>query len=135
MFEKNQFFVIEMESPLEKDEYVTTLEFSGAYVDDMRGMYKASFEYKNGTESWVSNSTQRQHHSILLSFVQVKPTDSKVDYEALAYPGFCNMKRLLDGMLVYRRVISKLAGIYSYLWMERGTIKMSCQRAQHSVPG
>ena len=51
MFEKNQFFVIEMESPLEKDEYVTTLEFSGAYVDDMRGMYKASFEYKNGTES------------------------------------------------------------------------------------
>ena len=78
MFEKNQFFVIEMESPLEKDEYVTTLEFSGAYVDDMRGMYKASFEYKNGTESWVSNSTQIQHHSILLSFVRVKLTDSKV---------------------------------------------------------
>lgn len=51
MFEKNQFFVIEMESPLEKDQYVTTLEFSGAYVDDMRGMYKASFKYKNGTES------------------------------------------------------------------------------------
>ena len=51
MFEKNQFFVIEMESSLEKDQYVTTLEFSGAYVDDMRGMYKASFKYKNGTES------------------------------------------------------------------------------------
>lgn len=54
MFEKNQFFVIEMESPLEKDQYVTTLEFSGAYVDDMRGMYKASFKYKNGTESLFS---------------------------------------------------------------------------------
>ena len=51
MFEKNQFFVIEMESPLEKDRYVTALEFSGAYVDDMRGMYKASFRYKNGSES------------------------------------------------------------------------------------
>lgn len=51
IFEKNQFLVIELESSLDKDRYITTVEFSGEYADNMRGMYKASFKYKNGTES------------------------------------------------------------------------------------
>lgn len=78
MFEKNQFLVLEMESPLDRDRYVTTLEFSGAYVADMRGMYKASFKYKNGTESWVYNSTERQHFKFLLSFARVQILNSNI---------------------------------------------------------
>ena len=95
MFEKNQFFVIEMESPLEKDRYVTALEFSGAYVDDMRGMYKASFKYKNGTESWVCNSTQREQCNVLLSFVEANwlivkcAYSTQVAHQAGAHSGFC----------------------------------------------
>lgn len=50
-FEKNQFLVIVLESSIDKGMYVITSEFSGEYAADLRGMYKASFKYKNGTDS------------------------------------------------------------------------------------
>ncbi|KAJ7393673.1 hypothetical protein OS493_003330 [Desmophyllum pertusum] len=53
-FEKNQFLVIELESPLDKGRYITTVEYSGKYSDDLRGMYKSSFIDKNGNESLFS---------------------------------------------------------------------------------
>ncbi|KAM7449822.1 hypothetical protein ABFA07_002475 [Porites harrisoni] len=58
-FEKNQFLVIVLESSIDKGMYVITSEFSGEYAADLRGMYKASFKYKNGTYSHFS-ATQFQ---------------------------------------------------------------------------
>ena len=57
---------------------------------------------------------------------------SLVAYQAGAYPGTLNMKRLvvfltpLDGMLVRRRFTpsSKFAGTHLYTWKKRGTMRL-----------
>ncbi|KAK2565369.1 Glutamyl aminopeptidase [Acropora cervicornis] len=50
-FDKNQFLVIELESPLDQGTYITTVEYSGKYSADLRGLYKSSYRNKNGVES------------------------------------------------------------------------------------
>ncbi|PFX22347.1 Thyrotropin-releasing hormone-degrading ectoenzyme [Stylophora pistillata] len=53
-FRKNQFLVTELESSLDIGQYTTTLEYSGEYGKDLRGMYKSSFIDKNGKESFFT---------------------------------------------------------------------------------
>ena len=50
-FDKNHFHVIELESSLDQGVYITTVEYSGKYSDDLRGLYKAYFWDKNGNKS------------------------------------------------------------------------------------
>ena len=133
-----------MESPLEKDRYVTTLEFSGAYVDDMRGMYKASFKYKNGTESWVCNNTQREQCKVLLSFVRGKLIDSKVCIRAKKpirpaahYAGLCSEATGWDASPLQGRPPALNWPLYTYTagWREAHESSLSCPKTQHNVPG
>lgn len=53
-FDKNQFLVIELESPLDQGTYITTVEYSGKYSADLRGLYKSSYRDKNGVESFFA---------------------------------------------------------------------------------
>lgn len=53
-FEKNQFLVTELETSLDRDQYTMTLEYSGEYGKDLRGMYKSSFIDENGKESFFT---------------------------------------------------------------------------------
>lgn len=50
-FDKNQFLVVELESSLDQGKYITTVEYSGKYSADLRGLYKSSYKDKNGVES------------------------------------------------------------------------------------
>ncbi|XP_068743782.1 glutamyl aminopeptidase-like [Montipora capricornis] len=53
-FDKNHFHVIELESSLDQGVYITTVEYSGKYSDDLRGLYKAYFLDKNGNKSFFA---------------------------------------------------------------------------------
>ena len=65
----------------------------------------------------------------------------------VAYPGFCNMKRLevfllpLEGMLLHRRSLPRnfvrfpqqIAGTHLYTWVERGTVRVKCLAQEHNT--
>ena len=53
-FEKNQFYVMIMESALEKGQYVIKMEFRAWLIDDLAGLYKSSYKRKNGREVYVT---------------------------------------------------------------------------------
>lgn len=52
-FEKNQFYVIVMNTALKKGQYKIDMEFRAKLTDDLAGLYKSTYKRKNGTEVYV----------------------------------------------------------------------------------
>ena len=52
-FEKNQFYVIIMNSALEKGQYRIKMDFRAWLIDDLAGLYKSTYKRKDGTEKYV----------------------------------------------------------------------------------
>ena len=48
-FEKNQFYVMVMESALEKGQYLIKMEFKAWLTGDLAGLYKSTYKKKDGT--------------------------------------------------------------------------------------
>jgi len=53
-FEKNQFYVMIMESALEKGQYIIKMDFKAWLTDDLAGLYKSSYKRKDGKEVYVT---------------------------------------------------------------------------------
>lgn len=53
-FEKNQFYVMIMESALEKGQYTIKMDFRAWLTNDLAGLYKSSYKRKNGKEVYVT---------------------------------------------------------------------------------
>lgn len=53
-FEKNQFYVMIMESALEKGQYIIKMDFRAWLTNDLAGLYKSTYKRKNGKEVYVT---------------------------------------------------------------------------------
>ena len=68
---------------------------------------------------------------------------NQVAHQVRAYPGFISIKQLevvsvipwIGRMLVHLRVTpsSKFAVMYSYTWVERGTVRAKCLALEHDT--
>ena len=50
LYEKNQFFVMELDSEMEKGEYNVKMNFTGKLDNDLKGLYRSTYKNKDGKE-------------------------------------------------------------------------------------
>ncbi|XP_022795785.1 glutamyl aminopeptidase-like [Stylophora pistillata] len=72
-FDKNQFYVLIMKSPLKKGEYKVKLEFKAWLRDDLAGLYKSTYKRKGGRE-------------VTIAATQFQPTDARRTFPCLDEP-------------------------------------------------
>lgn len=72
-FEKNQFYVMIMESVLEKSQYIIKMHFRAWLTGDLAGLYKSSYKRKDGTK-------------VTIAATQFQPTDARRTFPCFDEP-------------------------------------------------
>ncbi|XP_078360659.1 glutamyl aminopeptidase-like isoform X2 [Oculina patagonica] len=72
-FEKNQFYVMIMNSALKKGQYKIKMEFRAWLTDDLAGLYKSTYKRKDGTE-------------VTIAATQFQPTDARRTFPCFDEP-------------------------------------------------